>query len=156
MSPETIKRLFPNASESLLAANAILPASPTLIDCVKEARKEAVKPKRAREPNRTEKEYRLILDRDYPDCEIRWEAYVLRLANRVTYNPDFSIQYPSGELEFVEVKGSYIYPKALQKLRVAAEYFNHRFVFAQKLKTGWNVTEIAGRWQRERAQQNTA
>lgn len=104
----------------------------------------ATKPARAKEPNRTEREYELMLTRAFPDATIRWEAYILRLAHRATYTPDFSVLHPGGELEFHEVKGAYIFPKALVKLRIAAELFDHPFTLAQKLKSGWQITQIQG------------
>lgn len=108
-----------------------------------------VKPRRAKQPNQTEREYEAMLRRQFPDAEIRWEAYVLRLADRATYSPDFSIQHPDGTLEFAEVKGSYVFPKALVKLRIAAEMFNHRFVLAQRLKGGeWKIEQLNGAWTR--------
>lgn len=107
-----------------------------------------VKPRRAKEPNATEREYELMLRAAYPHAVIRWEAYTLRLANRCTYTPDWSVMFTDGRIEMHEVKGAYLFPKALAKPRVAAEVFNHRFVLAQKLKTGWQITEISGEWTR--------
>lgn len=110
---------------------------------------EGQKPRRAKAPNQTEREYEAMLRRQFPDADIRWEAYVLRLADRATYSPDFSIQHPDGRLEFAEVKGSYVFPKALVKLRIAAEMFNHRFVLAQRLKGGeWKIEQLNGAWTR--------
>lgn len=103
------------------------------------------KPRRAKEPNRTEREYEMMLKASFPAAIVKWEAYTLRLASRVNYTPDFSVLHPSGELEFFEVKGPYIWPKAMVKLRMAAEQFDHPFTLAQKLKSGWEITSIVGR-----------
>lgn len=103
------------------------------------------KPRRAITMNKTEREYFEQLKLSFPNCDVRWEAYTLRLANRATYTPDFAVISCSGEIDFYEVKGAYIYPKALVKLRIAAEMFPHRFYLAQKKKHNWTVTDIPKR-----------
>lgn len=100
------------------------------------------KPRRATEMNRTEAEYGLMLKAQFPGAVIHWEAYVLRLANRCTYCPDFSV-FHEGKLSFWEVKGSFVFPKALVKPRIAAVMFpHHKFTLAQKTKQGWKITEF--------------
>lgn len=150
MSPQELKTRFPNASKSLLAANgeeqrartkpALKPSDMHGI-----LKPEPVKPRRSQSMNKTEREYYNKLLVLYDASEIKWEGYVLRLANRATYCPDFAVSFPDGRIEFHEVKGAYIFPKALVKLRIAAELFPHRFFLAQKKKTGWEVQEIPKR-----------
>lgn len=95
-----------------------------------------------KEPNKTEREYWRMLQAQFPQAEIRWESYTLRMASRATYSPDFSILHADGVLDFHEVKGAYVFPKALAKLRIAAGLFSHKFTLAQKLKRGWQITEL--------------
>lgn len=103
------------------------------------------KPRRATSMNKTETEYLERLKRIHEGSDIRWEAYTLRLANRCNYTPDFSVQHPGKAIDFHEVKGGYIFPKALVKLRMAAELFTHRFFLAQKKGGKWTVTEMQKR-----------
>lgn len=101
------------------------------------------KPRRAREPNRTEREFEAQLRAKFPAATIRWEGYRLKLAHLATYEPDYSVQHEDGTVEFFEVKGAYVFPKALAKLRIAAVMFpQHKFTLAQKKKTGWEITEL--------------
>ena len=99
-------------------------------------------PARAKEPNRTEREYWLILKARFPQADIRWEAYTLRLASRCSYTPDLSVLHPDNTLEFWEIKGPFVFSKALTKVRAVAGAFSHKFTLAQKLKTGWKITEL--------------
>lgn len=104
------------------------------------------KPRRATSMNKTEREYSEILIAKYSsESQIRWEGYTLTLANRAKYTPDFAVVFQDGHIEFHEVKGAYIYPKALVKLRIAAELFPHRFFLAQKKGGKWTVTEMQKR-----------
>lgn len=138
ISTEELARLFPGASKSLLAANGNA-VTPVAIDL------EAVKPRRAIEPNKTEREFERILRAQYPNAIIRWEAYTLKLASRTNYTPDFSVIHPDNSLDFYEVKGAYIFPKAITKPKIAAQEFPHRFFLAQKLKGEWKITELQKR-----------
>ncbi len=107
------------------------------------------KPRRAKEPNQTEREYEAILKRQFPGAVIRWEALTLRLADRCTYSPDYIVFLPNGSIECHEVKGGFIFPKALVKPRMAAEAFPWRFVLAQKRKGGeWEISTLNGIWTR--------
>lgn len=141
LTPEQIQRLFPGASKSLLAANGSTPIQPAV-----EIPQETKKPRRATEPNKTELEYERILRAQYPDAEIRWEAYTFRLASRTNYTPDFSVLHPDKSLDFHEVKGAFIFPKALVKPRMCAQEFPHRFFLAQKIKGEWKITELPKRY----------
>lgn len=140
ITPEQLARLFPNASKSLLAANNKATPQPVGI-------KEPVKPRRATEPNKTEREFEAILRAQFPDAIIRWEAYTLRLASKCSYSPDYSVLHPGPDrrLDFYEVKGAYIFPKALSKPRMCAQEFDHKFFLAQKSKGEWRITEFAKR-----------
>lgn len=152
MNPEELKARFPNASKSMIAANAeehgpnartkrVLKPS----DMRGILKDKSVKPRRAKSMNKTEREYYDKLLAIYPSEDVKWEAYTLRMASRACYTPDFSVTFPYGRLEFHEVKGAYIFSKALVKLRIAAELFPHKFYLAQKNKTGWEVQEIPKR-----------
>lgn len=104
------------------------------------------KPKRLpKGPNRTESEYGLILKAKFPQSNVRFEAYTLKLADGCRYSPDWSVEHPDRTLEFHEVKGPFIYSKALTKPRTAAELFPQRFTLAQKLKSGWEITPLRGK-----------
>lgn len=162
MNPLTIKRLFKNASASVLAANAHdygdgkpaeapscagkeTPARPG-VEMGKIQPKQAAKPMRAKEPNKIEREYELMLKAQFPAAVIRWEAYTLRMANRATYTADYSVLHPNGILEFHEVKGAFVFAKGLVKPRIAAAMFPlHKFTLAQKKKDGWHITEFPNR-----------
>lgn len=104
----------------------------------------ASKPK-GRRPNRTESEYGLILKAQFPAAQVRYEAYTLRLADGLRYTPDWSVEHPDGRLEFVEIKGAFVFSRSLVKPKAAAELFPQRFTVAQKLKTGWEVTPLRGK-----------
>lgn len=143
LTPERIQQLFPGASKSLLAANGqavAKAASP--IDAP------ADKPRRAIEPNKTEREFERILRAKYPVGVIKWEAYTFRMGSRLSYTPDYSVWTPdTGELIFWEVKGGFIYPKALVKCRAFVQEFPHRLFLAQKIKGEWKIDEFAQRHQ---------
>jgi len=106
----------------------------------------AKKPRRAKEPNRTEREYESILKAQFPVSQIRWEAYTLRLAARCAYTPDYAVIHADGRVDLHEVKGAFIFSKALVKPRLAAVQFpQHRFFLAQKKKSGWEITELSSK-----------
>lgn len=99
-----------------------------------------------RKINKTESEYGRMLAAQYPQANIRYEGYTLKLADRCRYSPDFAVEFPSGKIEFHEVKGAFIFSKALTKPKAAAEIFPQRFVLAQKLKGGeWRITALRGK-----------
>jgi hypothetical protein len=125
-------------------ADPIRPASaPKQTGTGKAAQK---KPRRAQEPNRTEREYEAMLYSQYPYAKIKWEAYTLRLADRCRYTPDWAVVHPDGRVEFHEVKGAYVFPKSLVKPRLAAVQFpQHLFILAQKLKSGWEISELSNK-----------
>lgn len=98
--------------------------------------------KQGRKMNRTEAEYQAMLRAQYPEAEIKYEAYTLKLANGVRYTPDFAVCHRDRTVDFHEVKGRFIFSRALVKPRVAATTFpHHRFFLAQKIAGSWTVTE---------------
>lgn len=104
----------------------------------------AVEAKR-RTINKTEAEYGEMLKRQYPSATLRYEAYTLKLADGCRYTPDWAVEFPDGRLEFHEVKGAFIFAKALVKPRTAAELFPQRFVLAQKRQGAWEITPLKGK-----------
>jgi hypothetical protein len=110
----------------------------------------AAEPKtKGRQPNRTEAEYGLMLKSKYPEADVRFEAYTLKLADGCRYTPDWDVEFPDGTLEFHEVKGRFIFSKALTKPKTAAELFPQRFTLAQKLASGWEITPLRGKIDRK-------
>lgn len=108
----------------------------------------AVKPARSTEPNKTElrfeREYLEEMKRSGAIREYRFEAVKLRLADRLTYSPDWMIVFADGRVEFVEVKGAYIYEDGAMKLKMVAEkYPEFRFWKAQWIRhEGWTITPV--------------
>ncbi len=137
MNRERLRQLLPNASASMIALNA---------DSEEAAKDTALKgaPK-GRQPNRTEREYELILRAQFPHATIRYEAYTLKLAEGCRYVPDFAVEHADGTLEFYEIKGRFIFSKALTKPKTAAELFPQRFTLAQKTESGWEITPLRGK-----------
>lgn len=86
-----------------------------------------------------------MLTAAFPNANIRYEGYTLKLADGCRYTPDFAVEHADGTLEFHETKGAFIFSKALTKPKTAAELFPHRFVLAQKLKSGWKITPLKGK-----------
>ena len=80
-----------------------------------------------------------------------FERLKIRLADNTYYTPDFVVMLVSGEIEFVEVKGSWKAPgqdDSRVKIKVAAEqnpWATFRSVelkkIAKKNGGGWQVTE---------------
>jgi hypothetical protein len=111
------------------------------------------KAKKPREPNKTEREFGLILQKRFPDCEVTWEKYTFLLAPGCRYTPDWCVTNRHGILMFFEVKGAFLFKGAhasaltatLTKPKVAAEMFRHRFVIAQKIDGAWHETPLPGK-----------
>lgn len=118
------------------------------------------KPKRtAGVPNQTELAYaRDILDPKIYSREILqywFEKYTFTLAFDLRYTPDYAVLLANGELEFHEVKGSYLhkggivettYDDARVKIIMAAEQFPHRFFMCVKQPkdsiTKWKISLV--------------
>jgi hypothetical protein len=139
LSPEEFARIFPRASRSTLEANAHL--TTTQKDIIHDVTGKEVVEKKRRSMNRTEAEYQRILQTKYPDAVIRYEAYTLTLAPALRYTPDFSVKHLDSTMDFHEVKGRFIFSRALNKPKMAAQMFGeHRFFLAQKIDGQWNVS----------------
>lgn len=76
-----------------------------------------------------ELKYQAVLEHQKQQGEIlsfRFEAIKLRLADMTWYTPDFSVLRADGEIELIEVKGSWNAPNqdgSRIKLKVAAETY---------------------------------
>jgi hypothetical protein len=95
--------------------------------------------------NRTEAEYRDMLELRKRAGEIAWyafEPFKIRLADRTFYDVDFGVMLSTGELEVHEVKGGFITDDGRVKLKVAAEHFPARFFLCQKVKKIWTVEAL--------------
>lgn len=78
-----------------------------------------------RGPNKWEAEYAAELEqarRDIPGFWFGFESVKLRLADSTFYTPDFMVRWPTGLVEFHEVKG-FLRDDAAVKFKVAAEMF---------------------------------
>lgn len=88
---------------------------------------------------RTEAEFELILKSEHPSAVILFEAYTLKLAPDTRYTPDYAV-VEDNRVSFYEVKGRYVYEKALNKPKIAAAMFpQHKFFLAMKSDNGWSV-----------------
>lgn len=90
--------------------------------------------------SKTEAEYHNILELRKKAGEILWhrhEGITLKLGDDCRYTIDFFVLLPDGTLEAHEVKGGFIRPDSLVKIRVAAAQYPFRFLMAQKTKEGW-------------------
>lgn len=90
--------------------------------------------------SKTEAEYHRMLELRQKAGEIVWfrhEGINLKLGQDAHYRPDFFVMAPDGTMSVIEVKGGYVRPDSLVKLRVAAAQFPFRFLMAQKTKEGW-------------------
>jgi hypothetical protein len=106
----------------------------------------AKKPRRAKEPNKTERRF----ERDYLEgprlqglITYQWEGEKLRLAERTTLTPDYLIL--AGERKaFVEVKGAFIRDDGWMKLKIAADkYPEWPMWLAQYIaRRGWSVVSV--------------
>jgi hypothetical protein len=95
--------------------------------------------------NRTEEKYAWILEGRKLAGELQWydfEKVTLKIGNDCRYTPDFFVVNRDGEVEFHEVKGSFMRDDAQVKIKVAAENFPFRFFLAKLIKGGWDIKEI--------------
>jgi hypothetical protein len=141
MQAEELKRLFPNASPSFLRANdSSLDVGSAVLTLPEGKKPVAVKPapKRQRKKTQAESEYEAILRRGNPDATVLHEVYTLKLAPDCRYTPDFAvIKACPFSIDFIEVKGRYIFEKALNKPKIAAAMFPyHNFFLATKRLDG--------------------
>jgi hypothetical protein len=69
--------------------------------------------------NKIESDYYQLLLRAWPKCEIKIQAMKLKLANGLTYCPDF-IVFGYEKLVAIETKGAWIDGDSIPKLKMAA------------------------------------
>lgn len=148
------------ASASFLALNPDLGA-PAPARCATASAPEAktgpeIPEKRKSEPKKTgtEIEFEAMLRRQYPESNIRFEAYTLKLADGLRYTPDFAVEHPDGSIDFYEVKGAFLFRGATQSMtratltkpRTAAMLFPQRFHIAIKDRSGeWSIEKLNGK-----------
>jgi hypothetical protein len=96
--------------------------------------------------NGTERDYAITLEARYRNGEIaawRFEKVTLKLADDTRYTPDFWVVYPTGRVEFIEVKGFWR-DDARVKIRVAAAQFpEFAFHAARKDRGGWQIESFS-------------
>ncbi len=98
--------------------------------------------------NKTEAKYALELEGKKRLGEIQWygfECITLKIADGVSYKPDFLVMDKDGELSVHEVKGFFM-DDAKVKTKAAADKFPFRFFVATLKKAsdggGWNIVEF--------------
>jgi hypothetical protein len=96
--------------------------------------------RRGRQPNKTEARWLAQLAVDATVKRAVFEGVTLRLAEGVRYTPDVFVEYFDGGLGLDEVKGAFIRPDALVKLRIAVSQFPcFRWRLAQYRRGAWAV-----------------
>jgi len=142
----TLASLFPDASQSTVAAN------PQLYTVeVTQMNPRASGERRRGVMNKTEKEFGLILEAQKRAGEIlryEFEGVTLRWAD-MRYTPDFVVfeyydnelpmdQRQQGRIKLIEVKGGHIWDRDIVRFKGARAYW-HEFSFEmhQKTKDGW-------------------
>lgn len=169
MTREELKKLYPQASESCIAANVgngnasrpvdnfiSVPNEPAALT-VKEV--ETVFPDvrvhtvpnvdftprpstDEQKLNKTEKAYLRYCEM-LKRPQIRIQAITLKLAHDCRFTPDVSYLDENGRMVLVDVKGGHTWEDALIKIRVAARMFSEfRFILAKKNKSTWDEKEI--------------
>lgn len=98
-------------------------------------------------PNKTERRFEIErLDpwkRDGAIYDYQFEAVKLRLANGVSYTPDYLVSVAHDMPQFFEVKGGYMREDASIKLKVAAaQYECFEFYLAQYKGGAWTITRV--------------
>lgn len=74
-----------------------------------------------------------------------FETMKFRLAQRTWFKPDFPIILPDWSLIVAEVKGGYIRPDGMLKLKVAAEQFPVPFFLCVYADRRWTITRLPSR-----------
>lgn len=98
----------------------------------------------ARQMNRTESDYALVLTAEQRAGKIAsyaYEALTLRLGNDCRYTPDFMVVLADGGIELHEVKG-HMRDDARVKLRVVASTFPFRVVLVKRDGKGWQREDV--------------
>lgn len=137
MTETDFRRLFPKASQSFLNQNA---AILTILNDKNEpqAPQKLRKLLKCRAMTNCELEFSFMLRRRFPDCDIRFESYKLRIADRCHYCPDFAVIHLSGLIDFYECKGPHIWEDSKIKWKAAKEmYPHHKFEMWQRQKGSW-------------------
>lgn len=95
-----------------------------------------------RKPNATEAEYMRELSQ-LTGYRVLFEPLTLLLPSGTKYTPDIMTISHVGAVVFYEVKGPHIHnPASLLRFKEARRAFPFwRFVFAQKLASGWTTAE---------------
>ncbi len=78
-----------------------------------------------------------------------FETMKFRLAHRTWFTPDFPIVLPDWTLIVTEVKGAYIRPDGMLKLKVAAEQLPFPFFLCVYAERKWTITRLPSRNCRE-------
>ena len=101
-----------------------------------------------RQPNKTESEYRRLLELEFKGCEIVYEGLTFLMLNGHRYTPDWIVKTPAGWMLCVEVKArgkngfrlpSYQRAKlAFDQARIEWNHFKWRF--AEKHSGTWNIS----------------
>lgn len=139
MTPEEVKRRFPNASEAFIKANATrlseaVPQPPSWKFEFKQSGDES-------RLNKLETAYLAWLRALGADW-IGIQCITLKLAHDCRYTPDFWAFDQAG-LRAIDVKGPHVWEDSLIKLRVAARMFPWiRFVIAKKNRAVWTHVEV--------------
>lgn len=145
ITPEQVATMFPHASKSTLAANAVaavVPAVPQLptsnCNLPTSARKRTM--------NKTESAFAAILEARKARGEIisyQYEGVTLRWSDGARYTPDFICVQPIAdstrhEIVFYETKGGHLFPGAKRRFKEARD--NHpwaQFEMWQKKSGTW-------------------
>jgi len=146
MDPNTIKRLFPDASASTLRANAVpsafaKAAGPVAVAAPAERRiRQSQKPKM----NKLETEALAWLQACYPGNEFKPQAKRYELATGHWYKPDFTTAGKSFSTETAfEVKGPHAFRGGFENLKVAARVWPEvRWILMWKESGVWKQQTI--------------
>lgn len=105
-----------------------------------------IRQKTAPKLNKLESEYSSILRPKYPETSVIFEQAVkLRLANGLTYTPDFVVTGEAHPVSVYEVKGPHAFDGALDKLKMAASVYRHWFfwlVWKDAASKEWKIQRV--------------
>ena len=150
LTPEEIRRLFPNATPSLLRANGItcdtsieLPVKdPEMIATMRESLAKGIRPNTdVAKLNKTERAYLRFLESLQPDW-LGVQCITLKVGHDLRYTPDFWAVDPQG-LRAIDTKGPHVWEDSLIKMRICARVFPWiRFVLAKRDGLNWSHKEL--------------
>lgn len=95
--------------------------------------------------NKTERRFfdKLTANLKGQTCQIQFNTITLRLSDGCRYTPDVSVIWEIGVVEFYEVKGPFVWSKAMNKPKMAANKFpQFKFFLAQWKDNKWTETRI--------------